>query len=82
MRSYRLVTIMNDRTPAQINNSLDRTEQILSDLTVRLDRLTVLSEQIGERTKTLIRLPTTHRVVKMMPDGSRNSRSNAADRPF
>ncbi len=28
---------MNDRTPEQINNSLDRTEQILSDLTVRLD---------------------------------------------
>jgi hypothetical protein len=41
---------MNDRTPEQINSTLDRTEQILSDLTVRLDRLTVLSEQIGERT--------------------------------
>lgn len=32
---------MNDRTPEQINSSLDRTEQILSDLTLRLDRLEV-----------------------------------------
>lgn len=48
---------MNDRTPEQINNALDRSEQILAEqaqrldnVTIALDRLTGLVEQIGERT--------------------------------
>ncbi len=41
---------MNDRTPAQIDNALDRSEQILAQQSIALDRLTLLVEQIGERT--------------------------------
>lgn len=48
---------MNDRTPEQINNALDRSEQILAEQAQRMDnvtlalgRLTILVEQIGERT--------------------------------
>ncbi len=48
---------MNDRTPAQINNALDRSEQILAEqaqrmdnITIALDRLTGLVEQIGTST--------------------------------
>jgi hypothetical protein len=48
---------MNDRTPEQVNNALDRSEQILAEqaqrmdnVTLALDRLTGLVEQIGERT--------------------------------
>ncbi len=44
---------MNDRTPEQINNSLDRTEQILSDLTIRLDRLEVNVEALIPRIQDL-----------------------------
>ncbi len=44
---------MNDRTPEQVNNSLDRTEQILSDLTIRLDRLEVNVEALIPRVQDL-----------------------------
>lgn len=44
---------MNDRTPEQINNSLDRTEQILSDLTIRLDRLETVVEGLLPRVQDL-----------------------------
>ncbi len=39
---------MNDRTPEQINNSLDRTEQILSDLTIKLDTIVLALANIPE----------------------------------
>jgi hypothetical protein len=39
---------MNDRTPEQINSTLDRTEQILSDLTVRLDTVILAIANIPE----------------------------------
>jgi hypothetical protein len=49
---------MNDRTPEQINNALDRSEQILveqaqrmDNVTVTLDRIATLVERIGERTE-------------------------------
>jgi hypothetical protein len=48
---------MSDRTPEQVNSALDRSEQILAEqaqrmdnVTLALDRLTGLVEQIGERT--------------------------------
>jgi ABC-type transporter Mla subunit MlaD len=36
-----------NRTPDQVNTALDRTEQILADLTVRLDRLEVSVESLA-----------------------------------
>jgi ABC-type transporter Mla subunit MlaD len=48
-----LESIMNDRTPEQVNSSLDRTEQILSDLTIRLDRLESLTEALLPRVQDL-----------------------------
>lgn len=39
---------MSDRTPEQLNSSLDRTEQILSDLTVKLDSVIVALANIPE----------------------------------
>jgi ABC-type transporter Mla subunit MlaD len=46
-------TTMNDRTPEQINNALDRTEQIISDLTIRLDRLEVATATLVPRVQDL-----------------------------
>lgn len=39
---------MNDRTPEQINSSLDRTEQILSNLTVTLDTVVLALANIPQ----------------------------------
>jgi ABC-type transporter Mla subunit MlaD len=44
---------MSDRTPEQVNNALDRTEQIISDLTVRLDRLEVATATLVPRVQDL-----------------------------
>ena len=45
---------MNNRTPEQINSSLDRTEQILSDLTVRLDTVILA---INETSQAIANIP-------------------------
>ena len=44
---------MNDRTPEQVNNALDRTEQIISDLTIRLDRLEATTGSLAARVQDL-----------------------------
>ena len=42
---------MNDRTPEQIDNALDRSEQILAQQSIALDRLVPLVEEIGINTR-------------------------------
>ena len=44
---------MNDRTPEQIDNALDRSEQILAQQSIALDRLIPIVEEIGVNTREI-----------------------------
>jgi ABC-type transporter Mla subunit MlaD len=63
-----------NRNPGQINTTLDRTEQILADLTVRLDRL-----EINVEANTTAILALTHRLDTFVDQTNDSiARTNAA----
>lgn len=63
-----------NRNPDQINTALDRTEQILADLTVRLDRL-----EINVEANTTAILALTHRLDTFVDQTNDSiARTNAA----
>jgi chromosome segregation ATPase len=68
---------MTDRTPEQANSALDRTETILADLTIRLDRLEITVETFA-RTVTEIVESSNRRLLSL--ETSREEHEETVDR--